>query len=116
VYTCEDPLVEQAVRYIRSQATRPIRVPDILSRLAASRRSLEKRFRRQMGHSLHTEIVQIRMEYARRLLRNSRHTITSIAQDCGFQTPQRFYAVFKQMVGTTPARYRAAFKTGGLLQ
>jgi LacI family transcriptional regulator len=116
IYSCEDPLVEQAVRYIRAQASGGLRVADILSRVAASRRSLEKRFRHHMGHSLHTEIVKTRIEYAKMLLRNSSDTVTSIAQECGFQTTQRFYAVFKEMVGRTPAGYRALLKSEGSRQ
>lgn len=108
VYTCEDPLVEAAVRIIRSQATRAIQVTDVLAGVAASRRSLERRFRAHMGHSLHTEIVKTRIEYAKALLRNSNRTIAVIAEESGFRTPQRFYAVFKDRVGTTPGAYRSS--------
>jgi LacI family transcriptional regulator len=112
VYTCEDPLVERAVRYIRSHATQPIKVPDVLSQVAASRRSLEKRFRIHMGHSLHAEIVKSRIEYSMALLRNSNETVSVIAEESGFQTLQRFHAVFKDLVGLTPARYRSSLKPG----
>lgn len=112
VYTCEDPLVERAVRYIRSHATEPIKVPDVLSQVAASRRSLEKRFYIHMGHSLHTEIIKARIEYSKALLRNSNQTVSVIAEESGFQTLQRFHAVFKDLVGITPARYRSSLKIG----
>lgn len=113
VYTCEDPLVERAVRYIRTHASEPIKVPDILSQVAASRRNLEKRFRFQIGHTLHAEIIKARLEYSKVLLRNSNDTVATIAEESGFQTLQRFYAVFKKAEGTTPARYRASIKLGG---
>lgn len=113
VYTCEDPIVERAVRYIRSHARQPIKVADVLSQVAASRRSLEKRFRLHMGHSLHEEIVETRIEYAKTILSNSNLTVAHIAEESGFQTLQRFYAVFKDLVGTTPARYRKLAKSGG---
>jgi LacI family transcriptional regulator len=101
------------VRYIRSHARQPIKVADILSQVAASRRSLEKRFRLHMGHSLHEEIVETRIEYAKTILSNSNLTVAHIAEESGFQTLQRFYAVFKDLVGTTPARYRKLAKSGG---
>jgi len=113
IFTCEDPLVEQAVRYIRTHALEPIKVPDILSQVAASRRNLEKRFRFHIGHTLHTEIIKARLEHAKVLLRNSTATVAAIAEESGFQTLQRFHALFKSVEGTTPAKYRASFKLGG---
>jgi AraC-like DNA-binding protein len=66
-----------------------------------------------MGHSLHEEIVETRIEYAKTILSNSNLTVAHIAEESGFQTLQRFYAVFKDLVGTTPARYRKLAKSGG---
>jgi len=39
-------------------------------------------------------------------------TVASIAEDSGFQTLQRFHAVFKDLVGLTPAGYRSTLKRG----
>jgi LacI family transcriptional regulator len=101
---------KQAVRYIRSHATEPITVPSILIQIASSRRNLEKRFRMHMGHSLHSEVVKARIEYAKTLLHNSSRTVSAIAEASGFKTLQRFHAVFKDQVGTTPVRYRSLLK------
>jgi LacI family transcriptional regulator len=112
VYACEDPLVEQAVRYIRSHVAEAIKVPDVLSQVAASRRSLEKRFRTQMGHSLHTEIIKARLDYAKALLRNTDRTVSVVAEESGFHSAQRFHRVFKDRVGLTPAGYRSTLMYG----
>jgi LacI family transcriptional regulator len=106
VFTCDDPLVEQAVRYIRAHATEGSRVADVAAGLPASRRNLEVRFKRALGRTLHEEIVRTRLEAAKALLRTTDHTVARVAEESGFGTLQRFYEVFRKRESVSPARYR----------
>ena len=49
-----------------------------------------------------------RLEAARRILleQPSRRSVTQVALDCGFSSPQYFATVFGQRFGCTPREYR----------
>jgi len=101
-----DPLVEQAVALIRSLAGEPVHVAALLKDIPASRRSLEIRFRRALGRSVHDEIVRVHIERARELLRTTTLTVAAVAASSGFGNPQRFHEAFRKAAGMTPGAYR----------
>ena len=53
-------------------------------------------------------IRHFRLARARRLLRETRRTISEIALESGFNSPNSFCRVFKQEEGQTPSRWREA--------
>jgi len=53
-------------------------------------------------------LQQLRVARAKRLLANSRDTITGIAMDCGFASSAYFSSVFRQHVQCSPSEYRAS--------
>ncbi|HUJ75309.1 MAG TPA: substrate-binding domain-containing protein, partial [bacterium] len=108
VFSCDDPLVEQAMRLIRARAAQRVTVGGLIATLPASRRSLETRFKRTTGRTLREEMVRVRLAHARALLRGSRMTIADIAAECGFGTVQRFHSIFRKAEGKSPGSYRAA--------
>ncbi len=106
IFTCDDSLVEQAVRYIRAHATEGIHVSDVSTFLPSSRRNLEVRFRREIGRTLREEILRVRLDHAKTRLRNTEETVAAVGEESGFGTLQRFHILFKRYEGLTPGRYR----------
>jgi AraC-like DNA-binding protein len=78
---------------------------DALARSAgASRRTLERLFRKETGMSLGRWRQQARLlEAMRRLARGE--AVTSVALEVGYESPSAFVATFKSVLGTTPGRY-----------
>ena len=50
-------------------------------------------------------VNQIRIMHAKNLLRTGQYTIAQIAQECGFANVYYFSRCFKQITGTTPAKW-----------
>ena len=50
-------------------------------------------------------VNQIRIMHAKNLLRTGQYTIAQIAQECGFSNVYYFSRCFKQITGTTPAKW-----------
>jgi AraC family transcriptional regulator len=67
-------------------------------------------FKRTMGMTPHRYIVESRIEIAKRQLRTSKLSITSVALEVGFATPNHFSSVFRKLVGTSPSLYRRSFE------
>jgi LacI family transcriptional regulator len=106
IFVCDDPTVEQAVRFITSKAGKGISVADTANALFVSRRSLEKKFVRFLGKSVYTVILETRIGCAKDLLRSTGKTVEAVAEESGFNTLQRFYAVFARLTGKTPGQFR----------
>jgi LacI family transcriptional regulator len=106
IFTSEDELVARATTFIRAHAHEGIDVSDVLGVVSASRRSLETRFRREMGRSLHEEILRTKLIWARRLLRDTDSTIDRVAEESGFGALGRFHAAFKEAEGMSPGEWR----------
>jgi LacI family transcriptional regulator len=74
--------------------------------VALSRSTLQRRFRSMLGHTVHDEIVRVRLKRARELLAETDMTIGTIAVRCGFGCQEYLGAVFRSRLGQTPASFR----------
>jgi LacI family transcriptional regulator len=106
IFACEDELVAKAVTFIRAHAHEGIDVSDLLAVVSSSRRALETRFRREMGRSLHEEILRAKLARAKRLLRETDGTIEEVAEKSGFGSLPRFHEAFKEEEGLSPGEWR----------
>ena len=70
-------------------------------------------FNTQMDKDFRTYRVELRIEYAKRLLaENPQLSINSISYRAGFNTKANFYTYFKKYVGVSPAEYLRDLKRG----
>jgi LacI family transcriptional regulator len=113
IIALDDPEVASAVRFLQDRGCGPIGVDDLVDHLAISRRSLEIRFRKMIGRTIHEELQRVRLERARRLLLETDHSIPRVAEAAGFSSPSYFVQVFRQHTGLTPARFRKQSRTPG---
>jgi LacI family transcriptional regulator len=105
-FAVADPVVSRALRYIHEHSHERIGVDDARAGLALSRRSLERRFRKGLGRSVHEEIVRARLAHAKRLLAEGDSPIKAIARNVGFSSSEHLSRVFLQHEGTSPGAYR----------
>lgn len=106
VLSVDDKDVRAAVELIRREALGPFRVSDVLARVPASRRKLERAFASKLGRSMHDEIVRVRIEEVRRLLKNTDKPMKEIASLCGFSDDSKLSTAFRRSTGLTPRDYR----------
>ncbi len=105
-----DPVVGDALRFIRENAHRPILVDDVARAAHVARRTLENKFRSLLSASVHDSIRRERMARACRLLKETDMLIEELAESCGYSTRERFNQAFRKETGTTPSRYRKKFR------
>ncbi len=103
-----DPHMLRAIHFIREYACKGIHVQDVLANLPMSRRVFETRFKDAFGHSPYEEILKVRFELAKKLLRTEPGaTIPQIAEKCGYENSKQFSVMFKKMTGMAPGEYRS---------
>lgn len=103
----DDPFLADAMRFLRDHFHEPIDVSEAVQILDISRRTLERKFRRELGTTPHAYLCQLRMERAKQLLRQERRMpMDQIAHECGIQDGRMLRKVFLREVGLNPRRFR----------
>ncbi len=102
----DDEEVIRAMQFIREHACSGIKVEDLLRTTTLTRRVLESRFRKHLGHSPHDAIQNVRLRRAEELLTETDLSLATIADRCGFLHTEYFSVVFKRWKGITPSQYR----------
>jgi LacI family transcriptional regulator len=113
VLALADREVAQAIGFIREHACLGLGVDEVCHELALSRSTLQRRFRHLLGHTVHEEIVRVRLKRAQELLGETDMSIASIAVRCGFGRQEYLGAVFRARLGQTPASYRRRSRHSG---
>jgi len=101
-----DELVCEAMAIIRSAGRESITVEELVEDMLVARRTLERAFRKQLGHGIHEEILQCRLERTLRLLSNRSLSIDEIAIGSGFGNVRSLRRAFAAAKGMSPQAYR----------
>jgi AraC family transcriptional regulator len=67
-------------------------------------------FRARHGFTVAEYVARVRVEHASRLLAHTRRSVAEIAAEVGFCDQIHLTKAFHRIIGTTPARYRAAYR------
>ena len=111
VMAIEDLRIVEAVRYIRENAHKGIRVDSVMSEVRLPRRTLEQRFRKALGRSPFEEIRRVQIERIEMLLSQTDMTLEALAPECGFVDVARMSLAFKKVTGTSPGAWRKQFRS-----
>ncbi|MCI8957248.1 MAG: AraC family transcriptional regulator [Eubacterium sp.] len=104
--TKESLYVEQAVKYIRNNYSKPIKVADIASYVCVNRSYLYKMFEKSLEMSPQEFLSRFRISRAKELLTVTELSIEEIAISCGYSDALVFSKSFKKQMGVPPSVYR----------
>jgi len=102
----QDVLVGDALRFIMDHARHAIGVPDVVTEVGVSRRTLERRFFRAVGSSVLGEITRCRLDRAKRLLCETNLPVYRVASKSGFGSVKAFKRAFRLAESRSPAAFR----------
>ncbi|MDO4588146.1 MAG: DNA-binding transcriptional regulator [Planctomycetia bacterium] len=105
-FPVDDPLVSKALRFIRMNVRKPISANMVAQYLNCSRQTLRIRFLKTVGHSVHEEIVLLKMDLIRQYLRETNCPLHEIASRVGFSSQMYLCEFFLRHAGQTPGEYR----------
>ena len=101
-----DPDVAAAVRYIALHVRDDLQVADVLREVPLSRRALDHRFLKVLGHTPAQEIRRAQVEMAKQVLAETDEPMIRVAAMAGFSNSKQLGASFHHATGTTPTAYR----------
>lgn len=105
--TVGNVLVKRIIHYLSTQYAEPLSIESMAETIGFSRAYLSRVFKRHTGMTPVTFLLQLRLDKARRLLRERRElTVEQIAASVGFQDPLYFSKQFRRFYGMPPTAYR----------
>lgn len=101
----ESPIVEKAVKYIRSHYTSDVTLNDAAKYCFVSREHLSRTFKKETGFGFNEYLNVYRLKKADSLLKNnSKSKISEIALSCGFNDSNYFSKLYKKMYNIAPTK------------
>ncbi|MEL7835140.1 GlxA family transcriptional regulator [Fodinibius sp. Rm-B-1B1-1] len=102
----EDQKVIEAQQYIENNYEETIRVDDLAKKLAVSRRTLERRFKKATSNTVTEYVQRVKVEAAKKDLEISKKNVTEVMYDVGYSDTKSFRNLFRRITGLTPIEYR----------
>jgi LacI family transcriptional regulator len=104
----DDEQVAEAVRIVRGRPAADLTVDALALEIGLSRSTLEQRFRRAVGCSVHDEMVRSRLAEVRRIIGNPQLSMKQVAMACGFGSVSYMTTFLKKHLGMTPGQLRGS--------
>lgn len=101
-----DPLIAEVQRYLNQHLAEELSTAALAKEFHLSVSQLNRRFREFTGQSPHEYLVNLRVNRAKELLKESKLSITEIAGEVGYAYDTSFAAVFRSKVGMSPRQFR----------
>lgn len=99
-------LIATAIDFIRKNATKPLRVDDVVKHVGVSRSLLDLRFREFQGETVNETILRHRLKAVKQRLLSSQMSVKKVAKACGFDDISHLQAVFKKRLGLPMGKWR----------
>lgn len=101
-------LEEQVMLYISRHLQDDLTNQEIAEHFRFNKDYLNRRFKQYCGCSIHSFIIQKRLEYATQLIKRG-VPLNELASKSGFNDYTNFYKLFQQTYGTTPREYKKKY-------
>ncbi len=98
--------ISRAVNYINENFTKDLKLDTVAKRFTLSRTNFCKYFKLHTGLTFNIYLNNMRINYAKDLLKHSNLDISEIAQISGFYDISSFSRKFKLLTGNPPSLYR----------
>jgi AraC family transcriptional regulator, L-arginine-responsive activator len=100
------PKLSEAVMLMEANIEEPLATDDIANLVGISRRQLERQFKQFLGSVPSRYYLEMRLQRARQLLRESNHSIVQVGLMCGFSSGSHFSTAYGALFGITPREER----------
>lgn len=105
------PVIE-AKRYIQELYPTGVSLEEIADKIGLSSAYLSTLFKNETGTKFSDYLMEIRMNQAKKLLKNTNLSMVEIAEAIGYKDTKYFSRAFKKTVGIKPSMFRKLYRGG----
>lgn len=102
----KNPLVQAILGYLGERVEETVRIEDICAEFGYSRSYLSRVFQAETGETLAACAMAMKVDRAKRLIRETDMNFSQISARLSFENPQYFSRVFKRHTGMTPSEFK----------
>lgn len=102
--------IRDIMRYIQEHYYEHLKIEQLAEERGISSRFVRRYFTEEIGMPCSAYIQALRLNKAKELLWETRKSITDIALEVGYGTPQYFCRIFREEIGMSPSAYRFSWK------
>jgi AraC family transcriptional regulator len=102
--------LERAIEFMDANLPERLSLEEIAGAVGLSPGHFTRQFKASVGMAPHKHLIRLRLERAKRLLRETDRSIAQIALECGFPHREHMTHFFARFAGTTPAVFRRAVR------
>jgi YesN/AraC family two-component response regulator len=98
--------IEDAIKYIKEHYKEKLTLEAVASKVFVNFKYFSHVFKKEMGISFTEYVVNLKIQYACKLLETTNYKAYRISLECGFSDPSYFNRVFYTQMNMTPQTYR----------
>lgn len=112
--SAENHVISAVRKYIADNAEKTIYISELCSYLGYSKSYISKVFKEQTGTTINAYTLEVKITYAKNLIREGNLSFSEISDRLSFDNPQYFSRVFKRVTGMSPTEFKRSlnFESG----
>ncbi len=104
-------MLRKALNILKKSLKNTPSTMQLAEKVGVSRATIDRLFASELGCSMHSEVMRMRIARSKLLLAGGEKSVAKIADECGFCNSGHFISVFRKSLGTTPAKWRRCYRT-----
>lgn len=104
----DDDIVVRIIYYLQKdhRFTKKVSLDEIANYVGYSKYYTSTKFHKKYGMTIQDFIINLKIEYSKKLLLETNYSITEIIMESGFSSLSNFYSIFNKTVGCTPLAFK----------
>lgn len=105
-----EQIAEQIISLLKSRVYEKMSISDVCSAINYNKSYIFSQFKKATNRSVMAYFLHLKIEQAKRLLRETSLSVTQISEKLAFESPNYFSKAFKKKTGYTPLQYKKIHK------
>jgi two-component system, response regulator YesN len=105
----EQNYLEKAIRFIKENYYKDLNLAVVSNHISLNYSYFSHMFKEYTGQNFVDYLKKIRIEEAKKLLKQPEYKVFEISEMVGYKNPKQFARVFREMEGISPTEYRDQF-------
>lgn len=98
--------IERVKKFVERNCFKDVSLKDAADSVYLSPKYLSRIFKQKAGVSFNQYKLGVKIENAKKLLKDTSYTVNQISYKLGYKNPESFMRMFKKSEGVTPTEYR----------